>query len=146
MSKVKILKKKAENLWKQVVLLRDGKFCWVQRFCPEINIIHTKTIQLDHTISRKNKHLFLDPKNGIPICSACNMAKGFGNKSINRAIDNLSKQRDPKWFEWAVSLDKTCSPNVNFSRVWWLEEQIERLEKELDELKKGGSHGYGGDQ
>lgn len=132
--KIKSLKLKAEKLWIKVCLLKYGEFCYVKKYYPHINISHTETIQIDHCISRKNKYFFLDIKNGLPVCSGCNLAKSWGNKSVGRAIDEMVKNRHPKWFENALWLDMSGEPNPSFSKRWWLEQQIGDLEDELVSL------------
>ena len=129
---VKALQKKAEKLWKEVGKLLHGNECEVLKNFPELNITHTNIIQGDHCISRKNKYFFLDVRNNSRICSACNQAKAFGNKSVQRAVDKIVEKRNPEWFKQAVWLDMSGEPNVNFSQVWYLEEKI----KDLEEMKK----------
>jgi len=133
---VKTKQNKAIKLWKEVCYLRDGRYCHVQRNYPFIKISHTDVIQVDHCITRSNKYFFLDTWNGLPICSACNQAKCFGNKSISRAIDKMVEKRNPEWFKNAIWLDQTGEPNVNFSKIWWLDEKIQDLQNELNNLKE----------
>lgn len=132
---VKALQTKAENLWKKIGKLLHGNKCEVQENYPGINITHTDIMQGDHCISRRNKYFFLDTNNHSTACSACNQAKAFGNKSVHRAIDEIVKKRNPKWFKEAVWLDQTCEANPNWGQVWWLEEKIQDLEDELKELE-----------
>jgi len=134
---VRALQKRAEELWKEVCALKYGKFCWVQRYHPEIKVTHTDTIQIDHCITRANKYFFFDVWNGTPVCSGCNMAKCYDNKSVARAIDEMVEKRNPAWYKDAIWLDQTGEPNINFSKIWWLEEKITDLENELATLKKG---------
>ena len=133
---VKALKNKAENLWKEAGLLLHGNECEVKKNYPEINIIHTPEIQGDHCISRSNKYFFLDINNHSSVCSSCNQAKSFDNKSVSRAIDEIVRKRNPQWFKDAIWLDRTCEANVNFSKVWWLEEKIEDLKFIIEELTR----------
>jgi len=132
---IKTLKNKAERLWKEVCYLRYGRFCYVKRYYPYIKISHTDVIQIDHCITRGNKYFFLDPNNGTPVCSACNQAKCYGNKSVSRAIDEIVEKRNPEWYKSAVWLDQAGEPNANFSKKWWLEEKVVELEEELKRLK-----------
>ena len=134
---IKSLKNKAYALWKEIVFQRDGHECWVARCLPEIQIAHTDIIQVDHCFTRSNKHLFFDPRNGTPVCSACNQAKHYDQKGVRRAIDEIVTNREGySWFELAKALDKSKSANSDFSKRWWLAETIEKLEKQLEEMKK----------
>ena len=69
------------------------------------------------------------------ICSACNQMKGFNNKSIHRAVDEIVEKREGKLaFELMVQMDMRKSVNPNWAKRWWLEEQLERLTSERQEL------------
>jgi len=125
---VKALKNKAEELWKKAGKLLHGNECEVKKNFPWINIIHTDIMQGDHCISRANKHFFFATNNHSTVCSACNQAKCFDNKSIARAIDIIVRNRNALWFDNAVTEDQKGEPNYNFSKVWWLEEQMLVLE------------------
>ena len=108
---VKTLQARCETLWKQVCLSRDGIGCQVAKHYPEVQFQHTNTYQVDHCITRANKHFFVDPKNGTVVCSACNRAKHFQQKSINRIIDEIVKAREgERWFLDAVSVDMAKKP------------------------------------
>lgn len=129
---IKSLKKRAENLWKQVCYKRDGLECKVQKYFPEIQIAHSDCYQVDHCIGRANKLLFLDPRNGTVVCSSCNSAKNNKMKSVSRAIDMIVKTREGlKVFDEMVALDMAKSSNPDWSRRWWLEDQIATLESYL---------------
>ena len=72
------------------------------------------------------------------ICSSCNQAKGFNNKSIHRAVDEVVKHREGAGvFADLVALDMAKSVNENWNKRWWLEEQLERLKREREEIKRG---------
>ena len=131
---IKSLKNRAERLWKELAFKKWGRFCYVQKYYPHIKTRHTSTLQIDHCISRRNKYFFLDIRNSLVVCSSCNFAKSVGNKSVSRAIDEIVKKRNPKWFKDAVWLDMQGEPNVNFSKRWYLEEIITDLENEMKEL------------
>ena len=128
-SNLKRLQKKAENLWKEYCLKRDRRVCQVKRFFPGIQIAHTNIMQVDHCFSRTNKHLFVSVKNGTCVCSACNMAKGFGQKSIARAVDSIVIMREGKeaW-EAMLKIDQAKSVNNNWKSIPHLEETIKQLE------------------
>ena len=115
---------------------RDGASCKVKEMFPLLESIHTQVFQADHCISRKNKLLFLEPANGTMICSACNQAKGFNNKSIHRAVDEIVKAREgEKVFSELVAIDMAKSVNINWNKRWWLEEQLERLNRGIQEIR-----------
>jgi len=133
----KKLYNKAHRLWKEVCFLRDGKECQVKKHFPEINITHTNVIQVDHGISRANKHFFFDTRHATPVCSACNYAKKFKLKSVDRAIDELITRRiGYDAFQEMVFQDKSGSPNLAWGKVWWLEGVVEHLQNLKKELEK----------
>lgn len=124
----KKLQKECERLWKEIIALRDGKRCLVKKFFPEIALRHTDVFQADHCFTRGNKHLFLNHHNGTMICSACNMAKHYDNKSVKRAVDYIVKEREGnvRWNSM-LQIDMGMSANHNWNKVWWLEEQRDHL-------------------
>jgi uncharacterized Zn finger protein (UPF0148 family) len=133
------LVKKAEALWKEICYLRDGRQCQVQKYYPEIRMAHESVLQVDHCISRGNKHFFFNPKNGTVVCRSCNRAKKYKQKSVDRAIDEIVQKREGiEWFNKAVEFDKTGTPNLGWGKIWWLEEIVESLERVLVEKKKVG--------
>lgn len=133
---IKKLQKLCEDKWKEVILARDGASCQVKRFHPDIEITHTTTFQADHCFTRANKLLFLDVRNGTMVCSSCNRAKGFGQKSISRAIDDIVKGREGYGFNEMYDIDKQKSANVNWSNRDWLESQLRRLTDELKSITR----------
>ena len=142
MSRARKLEIKCENLFKDICFLRDGYQCQVQKHYPTIDIHHAGPLQVDHCITRKNKWFFFDPRNGTVVCGSCNRAKHYKQKSIDRAIDNIVRQREGEdAFLRMVSVDQEMKPNPGWKKVWWLEEQLLALEKLLDEQKKGEAEG-----
>ena len=115
----KQLQKDCEQIWKDIVALRDGPVCLVREKFPGITINHTLPFQADHCFTRSNKHLFLDPANGNMVCSSCNMAKHYDNKSVKRAVDYITKQRvgKKKWREMLTN-DMSMGPNFNWNKIW----------------------------
>jgi len=135
-SKVEVLKARAEDLWKEICHLRDGEGCQVKKNFPEINIIHNEIYQIDHCLTRANKWYFLDVRNGTKVCSSCNLAKKNDNKSVARAIDEIVIKREGKeFFDEMIKKDQSGSPNLNFSRAWWLEDKIKGLEAQKEWYK-----------
>jgi len=114
------------------VELRDGKRCVVKVEYPEIQLYHSNVYQADHCFTRGNKHLFLVVANGTMVCSSCNRAKHYDNKSVKRAVDYIVQKREgeSKWNEM-LAIDMGKSANSNWHKVWWLEEQRDRLRKEV---------------
>lgn len=133
---VKALQKKAERLWKELGKLLHGNECEVKKNFPELRITHTKIIQGEHCISRRNKYFFLDINNHSSACSSCNQAKSYGNKSVHRAIDEIVQKRNSEWFKNAVWLDQSGEPNTKWGKVWWLEEKVEDLEEMIKEANE----------
>ena len=126
----KKLQKECELLWKEIIKLRDGNTCLVRKLFPEIALGHTDVYQADHCFTRGNKHLFLNPANGTMVCSACNMAKQYDIKSVKRAVDYIVRKREgkAKWNDM-LQIDMGMSANVNWGKVWWLEDQRDSLTK-----------------
>ena len=139
----KQLQKECEQLWKEIIELRDGRECLVKKYFPMIKITHTGIYQADHCFTRGNKHLFLDPANGNMVCAACNMAKHYDNKSVKRVIDYITQQRvgRAKW-KAMLECDMTMGPNVNWGKIWWLEERKETLTREKENLNQRTSESF----
>lgn len=107
--------------------------CQVQIQYPQIEINHTTNYQVDHCITRSNHLLTLEPRNGTVVCSACNRAKHYCNKSIGRAIDEIVKKREgEEFFADMVRIDMAKTANPNWCKRWWLAEITEKLTKELE--------------
>lgn len=145
LSLVQSLKNKAERLWKEVCYRRDGRRCMVKEAYPFLPLKHTDVFQVDHCFSRANKHLFLNSDNGTVVCSACNQAKAMGWNSVGRRIDEITQKRlcikygedeGAIRYEEMKLLDAPRKANPYFSQVWWLEERIAELEKELHDEKE----------
>lgn len=134
--KKKTLFNKASKLWKEIAFARDGKECQVKKHFPNLRIMHTEILQVDHCISRNNKNLFFEPANSTVVCSACNMAKGFKNKSVDRAIDEIVINREGGLaFGMMVEVDQSGQPNHLWGKIDWLEQVIKNLEHKLIEVK-----------
>ncbi len=136
-TKARKLYLKAERLWKEYCFLRDGNDCQVQKYHPEVDIAHEGHLQVDHCITRANKHLYFDVKNGTVVCGSCNRAKGFKNMSVGRVIDQIVKDREGSYFEYMVGLDKRKHANTDWGKVWWLEDVVKTLEDKLADLRMG---------
>ena len=134
---IKSLQNKAERKWKEYCYLRDGKVCMVKQYAPYLQMLHTDVYQVDHCVSRANKHTFLEVANGTVICSACNFAKNLNHKSVARIVDEIVIKREGiDVYERMVKSDKECGANLNWNKRWWLEEQIEILCHLIEEYKK----------
>ncbi len=128
---VKALHKVAYKLWREACFKLYGKYCYVQKYYPYIKITHTDTIQVDHCISRGDKNFFYSVENGLPVCSGCNQAKHYKAKGIDEAITEMVKKRNKNWYEKALWLHRSGTPNTNFSQTWYLEEIIDKLKEVL---------------
>jgi uncharacterized Zn finger protein (UPF0148 family) len=106
----------------------------VQKLYPTIDIYHNGALQIDHCITRGNKHFFFDHRNGTVVCATCNRAKHFKQKSIGRAIDEIVSKREGKYFDKMVEVDQTMEPNHGWKKVWWLEKQHRALKRVLRRL------------
>ena len=128
-SNLKKLQNKAEELWKEYCHRRDGSKCMVRHHFPGIQIEHTNVIQVDHCFTRTNKHLFTDVRNGTCVCSTCNMAKAFGQKSVGRAIDDIVKLREGQvaWEEM-LAIDRAKMSNDKWKLIPAVEDIIKKLE------------------
>lgn len=129
MSNLKKLQNRAEKLWKAFCYKRDGRECMVKKYFPNIAIEHTDVIQIDHCFTRKNKHLFVDVRNGTCVCSACNMAKAFSNKSVCRAIDEIVKNREgQEAWEEMLAIDQAKMSNNKWNSIPYVESLIKKLQ------------------
>lgn len=134
---IKSLQNKAERLWKEYCYLRDGKRCLVHFYFPHIQIIHTDVYQVDHCITRGNKSTFLEVANGTVVCSACNAAKNFKNKSVDRAINEIVIKREGlDVYNRMVEQDQSCSAFPNWRNRDWLEKQIEILTEMIENFSR----------
>ena len=70
------------------------------------------------------------------VCSSCNRAKHYDNKSVKRAVDYIVRAREgeTKWEEM-LAIDMGMSANPNWHKVWWLEEQEQILIKYIERVK-----------
>ena len=125
---IKSLQNKAENLWKEVCLLRDGRECQIKKHYSYVKINHSNIIQVDHCFERSNKYLFLEPANGTPLCSVCNMLKSYKKRGVDRLVDLIVRKREgdekyKKMLEIAIS----GGSNLDWDNRGWLEKRIEEL-------------------
>lgn len=129
---IKSLQSKALELWKLICFKRDGCYCQVQKHYPNIQVKHTQIFQVDHCFTRNNKNLFLNSHNGTVVCSTCNMLKKYNSRSIHRLIDYIVIRREGQdMFDSMLFIDKSSSSNQSFTKREWLEQQIQRLSREL---------------
>lgn len=128
-TKVRVLQDKCEALWKEVCKLRDGLECQVKKYYPDLQG-HGRVIQVDHFITRSNKHLKFDPRNGTVVCNSCNASKHWvGNGAVALAIEAIVVEREGgDWVADAKALELSKIPQDEYSKVWWLEEQIKQLD------------------
>ena len=128
---IKKLQTLCEKLWKEVCFARDGRRCMVKVHFPELKEIkHSEVYQVDHCVTRDNKFLKFDPRNGTVVCSSCNASKSWNKKSVGRLIDMIVKEREGiEIFDWMVALDNSNLPNLEFTNIDWLEGWVEKLTK-----------------
>lgn len=127
---------KAERLWKEYCFLRDGHECQVKKNRPDIAVPHAGPLQIDHFISRQNKHLFFETSNGTVVCGSCNRYKKFKFKSIDRVIDDIVMEREgEEKYNEMVAIDQTKAPNPHWKRIYWLEDVVKDIEGKLERLK-----------
>lgn len=132
-SYIKILQKEAEELWKKVCKERDGTECMVQRSYPDLPIVHTPVIQVDHCFTRGNKELFLEPANGTVVCSGCNGNKFWERKSVHRLIDEIVINREGfDKYNQMKQMDHYSKAYDMWRDVNWLEAKVAELKKMLE--------------
>ncbi len=141
-AKNKVLQVKAEKLMKEIIALRDGNQCMVQKYYPNIKIAHSEVYQADHCFSRTIKELFLDLANLTMICSTCNAAKGSNKIAVSKrdaitvAVHEIVKKREGEdTYNRLLEVASGMSVFKQWGQVWWLEEQIAILEEIKSEFK-----------
>ena len=128
---------KAERLWKEIARLRYGAECQVKKHYPQIKIAHSKVLQTDHVISRRDKNLFFHVFNGIPVCSSCNRAKCFNQKGVAHAIEQIVINKiGGEEFGHMMEIHQTAGPNVSWKKLWWVEKFVEGLQFHNDSLTR----------
>ena len=133
MSKVKKLQKKAENLWKGVVTLRD-KVCLGDG--P-----HSEILQVHHLIQRNRKRGFLEINNGILLCRFCHF-KLHHNDAYRMRIEDIARARLAARGELS-SFDRLRDEIlqggafIEWRRIGWLEGKIKTLESIRDNVRNG---------
>jgi len=137
----KRLRSKGNRLWKQICFLRDGRECMVKKHFPllggEKPVIHSDIMQVDHCVSRAYKDEFFNPRNGTVVCQNCNGYKHNDQFSVNRCIDEIVIEREGlPFYRSIVRRHRMQRASGNWSKTWWLEEQIENLQRTLKELQK----------
>ena len=139
---VKQLQKYGDSLCREICLLIQGRFCQVQKLYPHIAINHSSVLQCDHCFSRSIKELFLDLANRTIICSTCNMIKGSGKigaskrDAVTIAVHEIVKNRHGiEVYNRLLEIAQSRAVFTNWSKRWWLEEQIKILEDIYSELK-----------
>ena len=135
-AEVKRLSNLAERLWKEHAHMRDGEGCQVAILFPEIPCPHNSVFQIDHCVKRGLKATFYDPRNSTKVCGKCNWAKFRDLWGVKRAIDQIVEKREgPE--AWAdLKRIEQQKPLVRFKEVWWLEEQINRLQLSISALNE----------
>lgn len=129
------LQRKAELLWKEFCILRDGRRCMVEVYFPDRRI-HTSVYQVDHCFSRQNKSIFTDVCNGTVICSGCNMSKKY-DTWVKIAVEEIVKQREGEFtFERLREQALNQKPFLEWKNISWLEIHVKTLEEMVEEIAK----------
>ncbi|MBW1812093.1 MAG: hypothetical protein JRJ39_00095 [Deltaproteobacteria bacterium] len=137
LKKNKQLQKKAEKLWKEIIRLRDGDVCMVEKHFKRIKTKHTKIYQADHCFSRGFKRLFLEISNGTLVCSSCNLNKNY-NDAIRLAVYDIVREREGEdIFNRMREQKEQGGAFLEWGKIGWLEDKIKVLE-EIKELYEQG--------
>jgi hypothetical protein len=130
---VKRLQNKAERLWKEYCLLRDGG-CMIQNYYP-CHCLGGSILQVHHIFSRTNKRIFFDCDNGIVLCRDCHLRVTFSD-SYKELVRRIAEQKDKEVYYrlWEQSMIK--GSYLEFKNIEWLEEQIKILEEMIAYAKK----------
>lgn len=128
----KKLQRKAEDLWREIVHLRDGEVCMVKKVFPELKLNHSNTLQVDHFFPRSDRNLFFDPSNATLVCSTCNYLKSNGSPQstqIHLALQTIVTRREgEKKFYEMCEINNQRKSNIEWGREHYLREVIEKLE------------------
>ncbi len=123
---------KAYKLWREACFKRDGHQCQVQKRFP-IVWPHDEILQVDHCITRDNKHFHLDPRNGTVVCRSCNGSKSWDKKSVGKLIDKIVKEREGEsFYEHMVQIDSSNEPFLEFKTEEYMEKKIAELTKMME--------------
>lgn len=123
--------------------MRDKNQCQLHKYYPHIGLECAGYLQADHGITRACKKYFLDPRNLTWVCGSANRAKHFNNKSVDEGIRRIVINREGQMFwDEMVRFNMSKEAFMGWGQVWWLEAQIEKLQKQLDNMDKtGGENG-----
>jgi len=135
-TKNKVLQAECLKLAIEICKARDKGICQLHKYYKNIRLEHAGYMQADHGISRACKKYFVDPRNLTWVCGSANRAKHFKLCSVDEAIRQIVIDREGQEF-WDEMVQWNQSEHVfkEWGQVWWLEEQKEKLEKELNLLK-----------
>jgi len=134
---IRSLQRKAERLWKEICLKRDGRECQIKKNFPEVKTKHSEVYQVDHCFWRSDKNLFLEPSNGTVICSNCNLQKSFGHRAIDKLVDQIVRKREgEEKYNKMILVSTTADKNELFTNREWLEDKINELTSILEQQKE----------
>jgi len=114
-TKPMILKRQAEELWKEICKRRDGYRC---QDCGG-----TEVLQVHHLISRSNHRMKFEPDNGVTLCRDCHCKVTFQYKGYIYP-EKMSELVGPSRWERLVTMAKQP---VRPLTVTELEKIIEKL-------------------
>ena len=107
----------------------------MQKYFPELDVLHTKVYQIDHCFQRNNKELFTDVCNGTKVCSSCNLNKKH-NKLIDLAINDIVIKREGiAGFERMKEVAAKRGAFLEWKSIEWLERQRVILEEMIEEMR-----------
>jgi len=129
---------KAERLWKECAILRDGRQCQVQKHFPSAKLIHSEIIQVDHFITRGDHNLFFNPHNSTVVCSNCNGAKKWKGVQEEMIRKIVTDREGGEVVGMMIETHLSHQPNLNWKSAEWLELVVI---PQLEEYKKGLSNG-----
>jgi hypothetical protein len=119
-SSKKTLTNKLDKAWSQVVKQRAGNKCEV---CGKVQSLNSH-----HYISRSNRMLRWDPRNGVCVCAGCHL---FKNESFHK-----NPEFSHYWMEenrWEDLRDINC---IMYEIKKWTIEDMESTLEELNNLIK----------
>jgi hypothetical protein len=135
---------KAERLWKECAILRDGRRCQVQKYFSMPKLKHSEIIQVDHFIPRGDHNLFFNPHNSTVVCSNCNGAKKWKGVQEEMIRSIVMKREGGEMVGMMIETHLKGEPNLNWKSAEWLEESVipmleEYKEKVCGQLKNEDS-------
>jgi len=125
-SDLKKLNDHLDDLWRKMILLRDGNQC--QKCGKRKSLGSGNSIQPHHIYGRSNFRVRWNPTNGIALCGGCHT---LTNYSAHKApIDFINWLKKERGEEWWLKLSEEANKEGG-SRKWTIMEKKD-LEIELE--------------